>query len=177
MAFHEKAFATFNPGTQYQPNWHLEAIGYQLARCASGAERRLIILAPPRTAKSQFVSCSLPAFILGRNPSARVMVASYGEQLSKKLSSDTRLIFDTAWYRQAFPQTIIGNKDQENYFQTTRQGFRLATTVRGATTGLGADFLIVDDHMKAQDAHSENERTWVKNWFDQAFRNIVVGPG
>ena len=51
-AFTQKAFATLNPGQVFVPNWHIEAIAYQLERVRRGEIRRLIINMPPRSLKS-----------------------------------------------------------------------------------------------------------------------------
>src|SRR5690242_6567799 len=43
-------------------------------------------------------------------------------------------------------------------FMTTQQGFRLATSVGGDLTGRGADFIIIDDPLKPDEALSETQR-------------------
>jgi predicted phage terminase large subunit-like protein len=50
------------------------------------------------------------------------------------------------------------------HLRTTKGGERYATTVGGAITGKGADFIIVDDPMKFQDIDSEARRDDVSNW-------------
>ena len=49
---------------------------------------------------------------------------------------------------------------------TTRQGFRLSTSVGGVLTGRGADFIIIDDPLKPEEALSETQRKAVNDWFD-----------
>ena len=46
-------------------------------------------------------------------------------------------------------------------FLTTQNGFRLATSVRGVLTGRGADFIIIDDPLKPEEALSESQ--WVRH--------------
>ena len=48
--FIEVCFGTLEPGTEYQHNWHIEAIAYQLMRVWRGECKRLIINVPPRSA-------------------------------------------------------------------------------------------------------------------------------
>jgi predicted phage terminase large subunit-like protein len=48
---------------------------------------------------------------------------------------------------------------------TTRQGFRLATSVGGVLTGRGADFLIIDDPLKPDEALSETQRNAANEWY------------
>src|SRR5215204_3464358 len=69
-------------------------------------------------------------------------------------------------YKRIFPRTRISKqKDTETEFQTTRGGFRYATSVGGPLTGRGGNILIIDDPQKPQDAHSEITRQNVKDWY------------
>ncbi len=52
-----------------------------------------------------------------------------------------------------------------NDFMTTAQGFRMATSVGGALTGRGANFIILDDIMKPEDALSEIRRKFANDWY------------
>ena len=54
----------------------------------------------------------------------------------------------------SFPGTRL-TKSSEGEFETTQGGLRLTTSVGGTLTGRGADVLIIDDPMKADDADSE----------------------
>jgi predicted phage terminase large subunit-like protein len=51
-------------------------------------------------------------------------------------------------------------------FVTTKNGFRLATSVGGVLTGRGADVIIIDDPSKPDEALSEVRRKRVSEWFD-----------
>jgi len=51
-------------------------------------------------------------------------------------------------------------------FLTSENGFRLATSVGGVLTGRGADFIIIDDPLKPDEALSETQRKAVNEWFD-----------
>ena len=50
-AFVQKSFSTLSPGQEFIPNWHIDAIAYQLERVRRGEVRRLIINMPPRSLK------------------------------------------------------------------------------------------------------------------------------
>jgi hypothetical protein len=47
-AFIEAAFHLLNPGTDYAPNWHVDAIAHHLELVRLGKVRRLIITMPPQ---------------------------------------------------------------------------------------------------------------------------------
>ncbi|HEX2256485.1 MAG TPA: hypothetical protein VHG92_07260 [Afifellaceae bacterium] len=77
-------FHALNPGKEYQGNWHHEAIAHRLMLCSTGANTRQIITMPPRSLKSILASVAYPAFLLGREPTKRVICVSYSNELALK---------------------------------------------------------------------------------------------
>jgi hypothetical protein len=51
----------------------LSGIAYQLERVRRGEIKRLIINMPPRSLKSMTASVAFPAFVLGHNPTRRII--------------------------------------------------------------------------------------------------------
>jgi len=73
---------------------------------------------------------------------------------------------DSSFYRKIFPRTKFNpKKTTERELETTRHGYRLATSVGGTLTGRGGDTLIVDDPIKAIDAVSELALSHASDWF------------
>ena len=135
------------------PNWHLEAMTAALTKVMRGETRRLIITIPPRSLKSICASVAFPAFVLGHNPSQRIICVSYSEVLARNHANDCRALMRSLLYRRLFPATRISStKDTELEFRTRAGGFRLATSVGGTLTGRGGNLIIIDDPMKPQDA-------------------------
>ncbi len=168
--FIDRVFATVNPGTRYLPNWHIEALAEKLEAVRKGEVKRLIINLPPRALKSLCVSVAWPAWILGHDPTARVLCASYAAPLALKHSLDTRLVMNAPWYRAAFPQTRLARDQNEKHkFVTTGRGFRFATSVGGTLTGEGGNFLIIDDPQTPLQALSGDFRNHVSRWFEHTF--------
>ena len=62
--FLHRCVLTLNPGAPFLPNWHLDAIAYQLERVRRGEVTRAILNLPPRSLKSIMVSVAFPAFLL-----------------------------------------------------------------------------------------------------------------
>jgi predicted phage terminase large subunit-like protein len=177
QAFAERAFATLNPSETFLDNWSLQAIAHPLNRCAKREIRRLIILVPPRSLKSHMASVAFPAYLLGRDPSAKIIAASYSNDLATKFSNDTRSIIKSDWYRELFAETLISpQKDTQTIFETTAHGARYATSVDGPLTGFGSDFIIIDDPLKANEAISESARTKVNEWFDNTVLSRLNEP-
>ncbi|WLA79956.1 phage terminase large subunit [Bradyrhizobium elkanii] len=162
--FIQKAFYTVFPGSEYLSNWHIDAIVYQLMRVQSGESRRLLINQPPRSLKSLSVSVAFVAWLLGHDPSRRIIVVSYSSELAAELHRQFRMVIESAWYCDLFP-AMRPAKDTGSELVTTAGGSRYATTVGGTLTGRGADLIIIDDPLKAEDAMSELARKRVVDWY------------
>ena len=166
QAFVHQCFRTLNPATPFLSNWHIQALAWHLHLVRIGKIRRLIINVAPRSLKSLTCSVAFPAFVLGDDPSARIICASYGSDLSTKLAIDCRAILQSSWYRHVFPRMRISpSKNTETEILTTRYGCRLATSIGGALAGRGGNYVIIDDPIKPQDALSDSKREYVNDWF------------
>ena len=159
----EKVFNILHPGAVFMPNWHLDVIAHHVREFAEGKITRLVICLPPRHLKSEIGSVALPAWILGRDPTAKIICASYGEDLAKDFSTKCRQVVAAPSYMAAFPEVHF-IKSNDMHLQTSVGGERYTTTVGGAITGKGADFIIVDDPLKYQDAGSEGRREEIAKW-------------
>jgi predicted phage terminase large subunit-like protein len=165
-AFLEKSFRTLSPGDRYVWDWHIGAIAWQLERVRRGEVKRLIINMPPRSLKSMTASVAWPAFILGRDPTQRIICVSYSGELARKFSNDFRALINSPWYRSLFPWTRVGlYKDSEVEIELSKRGFRLATSVGGTLTGRGGDIIIIDDPLKPDDIHSEVKLATPNLWY------------
>lgn len=165
--FTQRCFQTVVPGQQFLLNWHIEAIAFELMRILRRENNRLIITLPPRNLKSICASVAYPAFSLGRDPSMRIVCASYSQELTTKHSRDNRAIMEQGWYRTLFPGTRINpRKNTETEFETTKRGYRFGTSVGGTLTGRGGSTIIIDDPMKPGEAMSATKRAAVAEWYD-----------
>src|SRR6516164_984212 len=97
-AFVRKVFYTLCPGQTFVPAWYISAIAYQLERVRRGQITRLIINLPPRSLKSIMASVAFPAFVLGHDPTRRIINASYSGELAFKQSNDFRAVLASSWY-------------------------------------------------------------------------------
>ena len=166
-AFYRRVFPALAPEATFSFAPHFRALARALEKVATGETRRLLIAIPPRHGKSLLASVALPAWILGRDPTRKVICASYGESLSKDFSTRFRDLLQSAPYQSIFPDTRIdagGAALAE--IRTTAKGYRLATTVEGPATGKGAHFAIVDDPFKASEGASQSDvaRNSVYEW-------------
>jgi len=163
--------------TDFDVNWHHKAMCRALNRFAQGTLKRLIITLPPRHSKSQLVSRQLPAWLLGRNPRAKIIGTSYSDSLASSMNRDVQRLIETEAYREIFPDTrlrgdrlAIGTTawlKNSGIFEIVNYGgcYRSAG-VGGSITGVGGNYIILDDFCKNQEeADSELMRNRTFEWF------------
>ncbi|HEX4079986.1 MAG TPA: phage terminase large subunit [Rhizomicrobium sp.] len=167
-AFSHRAFRELNGATPYLGNWHLDVMAAKLEAVRRGELTRLAIALPPRHLKSHMVSIAFAAFVLGHDPARQIICASYAQDLADKLSRDCRALMGASFYRALFDTNFAPDKQAVGEFATTKGGFRLATSIGGVLTGRGADLIIIDDPLKAEEAWSDARRNAVNEWFDTA---------
>jgi hypothetical protein len=170
--FHGEAFSMLHGGAPLAPGPHIDAMVHRLEQLARGDIKRLVITLPPRHGKSELVSGSFPAWILGNDPATKLTIVSYGMELSVPLADKARGIVKHDRYQRLFPGTRLKRgKDRSEYFETTKGGSVRAASKTGAMTGLGTHFLIVDDFHKANESLSVVEREKAIDTFRTTFLN------
>lgn len=166
IAYVLRAFDELRPGVTLHYGHHVRAICHKLEQVERGDLKRLIILMPPRHLKSVCASIVFPAWVMGRNPAARIICMSYGLELAQKFSRDTRRIIKSDLSRAVFPELVLDpRRSSAEEMRTTLNGFRRATSSGGPITGDGGDILIADDVSKAEDVASELQRDKVFDWW------------
>jgi predicted phage terminase large subunit-like protein len=165
MAFLHRVFLHLHPTQAFLGNWHLDAIIAKIEECRLGKCRRLIINVPPRSLKSIMTSVAFPAWVLGHDPAKQFMCVSYAQDLADKHARDCRSVLTSDWYQKLFPaMRLSGQRQAVAEFVTTLNGFRIATSVGGVITGLGADVIIIDDPLRPEEALSETLRKAANEW-------------
>lgn len=162
--FIQKVFQTLHPGVEYHHNWHIDTVVHALSCVDSGAYKRLLITQPPRSLKSIITSVAWPAWRLGRDPSHSFLCISYSQDLATELSEKFRRVVEAPWYNDLFPRTRFTKLTQTDA-QTDKGGRRFSTSIGGTLTGRGADTIIIDDPLKADEAASDTARKNVIDWF------------
>ncbi len=168
--FWEESFNTVAPGFEYKDNWHIHCILEHLEAVERSEIRRLIINMPPRALKSITVNIAWPAWLLAQTPEEQIISCSYSHSLASDQSIDTRLIIESDWYKIAFPRTRLAkDQNEKTKFRTTLKGHRIASSVGGTLTGMGGNYLILDDPLKPDEAPSDTIRMKTNNWITQTF--------
>jgi predicted phage terminase large subunit-like protein len=170
-AFIHRSFLELNGGSAFEPNWHLEVLAAKLREVAEGKCRRLVINIPPRHLKSHSASIAFPAWLLGNDPTKRIISVCYAQDLSDKLARDCRALISSPFYQSIFKTRLSPDRQSISDFETTEGGYRFSTSVAGGLTGRGADVIILDDPLKADDALSDARRGSLNEWYNNTLRS------
>ena len=163
---------TFRPADFHRRYYEL------LTDFANGKIRKLMVFMPPQHGKSEGSTRRLPAFILGKNPDAKLAIVSYNAPKARKFNREIQRIIDCPEYHDIFPETCLNSSNvttvagswlrnaDECEIVGHRGGFK-TVGVGGALTGEPVDILIMDDIYKdAKTAWSPIVRESVSDWYD-----------
>lgn len=140
-----------------EPAWFQEPFCYALQSAAEAKTCRLLVTMPPRHLKSFSAAVCLPAFLIGNDPTRKIMIAVYSSDLAEEHMRLLRPLLDTRWFQTSFPDCRVVRADSGKLV-TSRNGEIRFIFVGGPVTGLGNTHLIVDDIIKAQDVVSAARR-------------------
>lgn len=175
---------------EFEESWHHLVMFDRLDRFVAGELKRLMIFLPPRHTKSELVSRRLPAYVLGRDPNAQIIAASYGSDLARRMNRDVQRIMDDDAYRRIFPNTRLFGANirtvaqgtwlrNSNIFEICEYGgIYRGAGVGAGITGMGMDYGIIDDPLKnRKEANSQTIRDAIWDWYTSTFRTRLAPGG
>ena len=176
LAFSLKAFATLNGGKELPNDPYLELLAARLAKVAGCETRRFVVNLPPRHFKTFIGTICLTAWVLAHRPSAKVIILTYGQDLSEKNAYTVRAIMQSDWFRKAFNTRLAKNRTKVADFVTDAGGGVRSLSVHGGVTGLGADFIIIDDPVQIKDCDNARHLDYVNELFDNEITTRLDNP-
>lgn len=164
---------------QLNPHWypspHLMYISMQIATAIAQGNGRIIISLPPRHGKSELITKYSTLWSLEHFPFWKVILATYGADLSEDFSREVREIV----YNNQNDLSIRIPKDSSKVsnWKTSEGGGLKAVGIGGPITGSGADVLLIDDYIKdIKEAMSKSYKDHIWNWFRTvAFTRLEPG--
>jgi predicted phage terminase large subunit-like protein len=145
------------------PYPHLTFIAKKITEAISKGGARLIIEAPPRHGKSEFISNYLPAWFLEICKNKSVILASYEAEFASTWGRKVRNIFEE---NSMLSAKLRDDSSAANRFHLSNGCAMITAGVGGPITGRGGDLIIIDDPVKnSQDALSATKRRSAIDWF------------
>ena len=142
---------------------HRHLLG-ELARLEAGEIDRLMVLMPPGSAKSTYVSVLFPAWWLHRRPCSAVIAACHTADLAEHFGKQLRRV--VCDHAPALGYGLLPGERAAGHWTTTGGGTYFATGVRGPITGRRADLVVIDDPIKSHaEADSPLYRDHAWDWY------------
>ena len=149
---------------------HHELIAKKLERVASGELKRLIVNMPPRHTKSEFASFLFPAWMIGKNPSMKIIQATHTTELAVGFGRKIKNLLEREDYGAIFPEAKLSmDSKASGRWDTDRGGMYYAVGVGSNLAGRGGDLIVIDDPHSEQTAMSAHG-------FDDAWDWYTGGP-
>jgi hypothetical protein len=159
----------------------------------SGFQRRWIISTPPQEGKTMRMGTAVPLWLLMRDPTRRIVVASYEQGVAGRSTLAVRQAIETFGGGYKGDRTYANQEDQlgllldpDRAQQTNwnlidgpgrQNGGMVAVGVGGSLTGRSADVMIIDDALKnSKQADNATQRQLLWEWY-QATATTRLSPG
>ena len=131
---------------------HHKLILAEMQRCMETPHGRLMIMAPPGSAKSTYATVVAPSWYLGREPNRRVIMASYGDDLARRHGRRTRQLLRASETSAILQCTLDPESRAADEFALTNGSEYMACGILGGITGNRAHGIVIDDPIKGREA-------------------------
>jgi predicted phage terminase large subunit-like protein len=149
---------------QWKQADHLRLLSDYVAKLEKREIRKLMVSMPPRHGKSMFLDIWTPTWWMARDPTARIIIAGYGQHFAREWGGKVR----NKMLEHADELNVVLDKERmaADSWATTMGGEVYSLGVGGSIVGRGADLYIVDDPIKsAEEANSEVYRDKMWDWW------------
>lgn len=130
---------------------HHRLILRETQQCMMAKHGRLMIMAPPGSAKSTYVSVVAPSWYLGRFDDRRIILASYASDLAKRQGRRTRQLLRSAEAIGILQCELEMDSRAADEFALTNGSEYLACGILAGVTGNRAHGLFIDDPIKGRE--------------------------
>lgn len=161
-------------------SWLFKPLGSELAahhklaleaiqQCIETDSGRLMIFAPPGSAKSTYASVVAPAWAMGRRSGFRSIMASFASQPAERQAKRCRQIVASDGYHNIWPEptSLVKGTTAAHDWELTNGSGMIAAGMLGALTSNRADLIIIDDPVAGrEEADSETMRRKIRQAYD-----------
>jgi predicted phage terminase large subunit-like protein len=157
-------------GNELKVMGHIRLMAAALIEFYEERTQNLQINIPPRLLKSLLATVIYVAWLVGKNPTKRVMIVTHDQGLADEFVNDVRTILMSTWFQAAFPLCRIDRTlSRSGHFKIEGGGEVLAKSLESAVTGRGFDLMIFDDPIDAGNARNPKARQKVLDLYHEKF--------
>lgn len=142
---------------------HHRILLQELIEVSKTPHGRMMVFMPPGSAKSTYASVVFPSYYLGGNEKRRLILASYGDDLARKMGRRTRSIIKQPRYAGVFGCGLTSESQAAQEFALTNDSEYMACGILSGITGNRAHGIIIDDPIKGReqaDSETISQKTW-----------------
>ena len=140
------------PLIETQQAGHHVLVLTEMQRCMTTPHGRLMVMAPPGSAKSTYASVVAPTWYLGTQRDRRVILASYGGDLARRHGRRTRQLLRSPEVQAILRCTLDTESRAADEFRLTNGSEYIACGMMSGVTGNRAHGLVIDDPIKGREA-------------------------
>lgn len=130
---------------------HHRLILREMQACMARDHGRLMICAPPGSAKSTYASVVAPTWYLGTQSERRMILASYGDDLARRHGRRTRQLLRAPETIGILQATIDPESRAADEFALTNGSEYIACGIMSGVTGNRAHGIVIDDPVKGRE--------------------------
>lgn len=156
---------------------HHAIILREMQQCMETKHGRLMIMAPPGSAKSTYASVVAPSWYLGNGNDRRLILASYGDDLARRHGRRTRQLLKSPEAVGILQCTLEGDSRAADEFGLTNGSEYIACGIMGGVTGNRAHGIVIDDPIKGReqaDSQVIRDRTF-QAYEDDLLTRLIPG--
>jgi hypothetical protein len=156
---------------------HHRLILREMQTCMETPHGRLMIMAPPGSAKSTYATVVAPSWYLGRQDDRRVILASYGGDLARRHGRRTRQLLRSPEAEGILQSSVDPESRAADDFSLTNGSEYIACGIMAGVTGNRAHGIVIDDPIKGrQEADSQiiRDRTYAA-YEDDLLTRLIPG--
>lgn len=140
------------PLIESQQAVHHKLILREMQHCMQTPHGRLMIMAPPGSAKSTYASVVAPSWFLGTGNNRRLILASYGSDLASRHGRRTRQLLRSAESESLLQAGLSLDSRSANEFALSNGSEYIAGGILSGMTGNRAHGIVIDDPIKGREA-------------------------
>lgn len=142
---------------------HHQLVLTKLDEVSKAPHGRMMIFMPPGSAKSTYASVVFPSKFLGEQGGRKVILASYGDDLARKMGRRTRQIIRSRRFKGIWGCELSAESSAANEWSLTNGSEYMSCGILSGITGNRAHGIIIDDPIKGReqaDSETIRKKTW-----------------
>ncbi|WP_284944553.1 phage terminase large subunit [Acidisoma cladoniae] len=149
---------------EQSPAVHHRLLIARLEDVSQGRTDRLMVLMPPGSAKSTYVSMLFPAWWLAQHPRHALIMACHTDSLASHFGRRTRALVQE--FGATLGYSLATDERAAHRWRTKDGGEYFSAGIRGPIAGRRADLAIIDDPVKSwAEADSPTSRQHAWDWY------------